>query len=186
MRHPFFKQIITGVSILYVFFSSVLWGRIWICQLWAQVLSEKNKKKKSVHVKIQGRTIRCSLFYTDAFGTSVSPSTGLYNLTGNAEKVNTVWQKHTSPPRREIDFVLSWKPDRENAVAEDFFSRCVSSLLSWQHHGSGGGQRRRQLVTALWTQISSGCERSPEWASAAGKHPGCKMHCWMPERKEDS
>lgn len=58
-----------------------------------------------------------------------------------------------------------------------------SPVAESQRHGSDGGQRWRQLVTALWTPLSSGCGRSPGWASEAGKHPGCKTHCSMPGRE---
>lgn len=50
------------------------------------------------------------------------------------EEVNTVWQKHTSPPGCEIDFLQSRKPDRGRADAAHLkkkkkFQRCVSSPL---------------------------------------------------------
>lgn len=50
------------------------------------------------------------------------------------EEVNTVWQKHTSPPRCEIDFLKSRKLDRGRADAAHFkkkkkFQRCASSPL---------------------------------------------------------
>lgn len=104
------------------------------------------------------------------------------------EEVNTVWQKHTSPPRCEIDFLQSRKPDRGRADAAHFNKKkivskmCQFSAVSWRSMECGGDI---SWFTARWTQISSWCGRSPGWASAAGKHPGCKTHCWMPVRKED-
>lgn len=54
------------------------------------------------------------------------------------EEVNTVWQKHTSPPGCEIDFLQSRKPDRGRADAAHFNKKkivskmCQFSAVSWR------------------------------------------------------
>lgn len=48
------------------------------------------------------------------------------------------------------------------------------------------GQAWLQLLTVLSSLLSAGCGRSPVWASVAGKHPGCRKHCWTPAKREDT
>lgn len=57
-------------------------------------------------------------------------------------------------------------------------------ILSWD--SCREGQAWLHLLTVLSSLLSAGCGRSPVWASVAGKHPGCRKHCWMPAKREDT